>query len=128
MHLCLQSLRKRWDKAYHLYNWYCWEKERYPVPPIVVGTDDIGIFATSLYNEYCNIYSLFLYEKKMNMADVIRFIEYLDENSRYIDLSLIVSLIHITIIIKKSPYLYKFITSCSKVSLFPIALLRILLR
>ena len=46
----------------------------------------------------------------------------------YIDLSLIVSLIHITIIIKKSPYLYKFITSCSKVSLFPIALLRILLR
>ena len=93
-----------------------------------MGTDDIGIFATSLYNEYCNIYSLFLYEKKMNMADVIRFIEYLDENSRYIDLSLIVTLIHITIIIKKSPYLYKFITSCSKVSLFPIALLRILLR
>ena len=46
----------------------------------------------------------------------------------YIDLNLIVSLIHITIIIKKSPYLYKFITSCSKVSLFPIALLRILLR
>lgn len=43
----------------------------------------------------------------------------------YIDLNLIVSLIHITIIIKKSPYLYKFITSCSKVSLFPIALLRI---
>ena len=36
----------------------------------------------------------------MNIADVIRFIEYLDENSRYIDLSLIVSLIHITIIIK----------------------------
>ena len=64
----------------------------------------------------------------MNIADVIRFIEYLDENSRYIDLSLIVSLIHITIITKKSPYLYKFITSCSKVSLFPIALLRILLR
>lgn len=46
----------------------------------------------------------------------------------YIDLNLIVSLIHITIIIKKSPYLYKFITSYSKVSLFPIALLRILLR
>ena len=64
----------------------------------------------------------------MNIADVIRFIEYLDENSRYIDLNLIVSLIHITIITKKSPYLYKFITSCSKVSLFPIALLRILLR
>ena len=64
----------------------------------------------------------------MNIADVIRFVEYLDENSRYIDLNLIVSLIHITIIIKKSPYLYKFITSCSKVSLFPIALLRILLR
>ena len=39
----------------------------------------------------------------MNIADVIRFIEYLDENSRYIDLSLIVSLIHITIIIKSPP-------------------------
>jgi len=69
-------------KTYHLYNWYRWGKEGYPIPPIVVGTDDTGIFATSIYNEYCNIYSLFLYEKKMNATDVIRFIECLDENSR----------------------------------------------
>ena len=45
MHLC-QSFRKRRDKAFHLYNWYCWEKEGYPVPPNVVGTDDTDIFAT----------------------------------------------------------------------------------
>lgn len=69
-------------ETYHLYNWYRWGKEGHPVPPIVVGTDDTGIFATNIYNEYCNIYSLFLYEKKMNVTDVLRFIEYLDENSR----------------------------------------------
>lgn len=43
-------------ETYHLYNWYKWRKEGHAIPPIVVGTDDAGIFATNIYNEYCNIY------------------------------------------------------------------------
>ena len=54
----------------------------------------------------------------MNIADVIRFIEYLDENSRYIDLSLIVSLIHITIIIKSPPISISSSLPVQKVSCF----------
>ena len=32
--------------TYYLYNWYKWKKEGKALPPIVVGTDDTGIFAT----------------------------------------------------------------------------------
>lgn len=59
----MPKLSKRRDKAFHLYNWYCWEKEGYPVPPNVVGTDDTDIFATNIYNEYCNIFLSFCIKK-----------------------------------------------------------------
>lgn len=68
--------------TYHLYNWWKWSKEGHPVPPIVIGTDDVGIFATNIYNEYCNIYCLLFYGKKMGAVDIVRFIEELDYNSR----------------------------------------------
>ena len=48
--------------TYHLVNWIRWEKEGKPIPPIVLGTDDAGIFATNIYNEYCHIYTLLVYE------------------------------------------------------------------
>lgn len=68
--------------TYHLYTWYKWKKEGLPLPPIVVGSDDTGVFATNIYNEYCNIYCQFLYEKKMNPEEIMSFIRELDENSR----------------------------------------------
>lgn len=68
--------------TYHLYNWWRWKSEGHPVPPIVVGTDDTGIFATNIYNEYCNIYCQLLYGKKMNSTEIMRFIEELDYNAR----------------------------------------------
>ena len=69
--------------TYHLYNWYLWKKERKPLPPIVVGTDDIGIFATNIYNEFCNIYCHFLYKKNMNSDEIIDFLKELNTNARY---------------------------------------------
>lgn len=68
-------------KTYHLYNWYKWRKEGHPIPPILLGTDDAGIFATNIYNEYCNIYCQFVYTKKMDLNDVIHFIREIDYNS-----------------------------------------------
>jgi len=68
--------------TYHLYNWWKWGKEGHPIPPIVVGTDDAGIFATNIYNEYCNIFSLLKYQKHMNTDDIMALIRQIDENSR----------------------------------------------
>ena len=68
--------------TYHLHSWYKWKKEGLPLPPIVIGSDDAGIFATNIYNEYCNIYCQFLYEKKMNPEEIMTFVRELDENSR----------------------------------------------
>lgn len=68
--------------TYHLYNWWKWGKEGHAIPPIVVGTDDAGIFATNIYNEYCNIFSLLKYQKHMNTDDIMALIRQIDENSR----------------------------------------------
>ena len=68
--------------TYHLYNWWKWGKEGFSIPPIVVGTDDAGIFATNIYNEYCNIFCMLKYHKNMNSNDIITFIRQLDESSR----------------------------------------------
>ena len=68
--------------TYHLYNWLEWRKQGKFVPPIVVGTDDAGIFATNIYNEYCNIYCQFVYAKRMSTKEAIAYIEELHHNSR----------------------------------------------
>lgn len=69
--------------TYHLYNWYLWKEQGYPLPPIVVGTDDVGIFATNIYNEYCNIYCQFLYTKNRNSDEILRFLREIDYNARH---------------------------------------------
>lgn len=69
--------------TYHLYNWYKWKKERKALPPIVVGTDDTGIFATNIYNEYCNIYCQFLYYKGENTNDIMNFLRELNINASH---------------------------------------------
>ena len=69
--------------TYHLFNWYLWKKQGYPLPPIVVGTDDTGIFATNIYNEYCNIYCQFLYEKDLNSNEIMAFLKELNANARH---------------------------------------------
>jgi adenosine deaminase len=67
--------------SYHLYNWYTWYKQGVAMPPIVVGTDDAGVFATNIYNEYCNIYCMLKYDKHLSDSDIMDFISHLDHNA-----------------------------------------------
>lgn len=68
--------------TYHLLNWLSWKKEGKPIPPIVLGTDDVGIFATNIYNEYCNLYCQLLYKKQWNSNEIMEVIKELDYNAK----------------------------------------------
>ena len=67
--------------SYQLFNWYKWKTEDESIPPIVLGTDDPGIFATNIYNEYAMVYCYLVYEKKQSRDDVIKFLEDICRNS-----------------------------------------------
>lgn len=68
--------------TYHLFNWAKWHDEGKSIPPIVVGSDDTGIFATNIYNEYANIYCMLLNTHHMPHSKVMSIIKRLDEDSR----------------------------------------------
>jgi len=66
---------------YHLWNWKKWEDEGYCIPPIVMGTDDAGIFATNIYNEYANVYCHLVHECKMSHNKAIDILLKMDKNA-----------------------------------------------
>ena len=68
--------------TYHLYNWYKWSKEGEKIPAIVVGTDDAGIFATNIYNEYCHIYCMLVFDKGLSPFEAMDYIERLVHNAK----------------------------------------------
>lgn len=68
--------------TYHLWNWLKWEKEGKAIPPIVVGTDDTGIFATNIYNEYANIYCNLITSNNVSHNEAMSIIENLDKNGK----------------------------------------------
>ncbi len=68
--------------TYHLWNWIKWENEGNPIPPIVVGTDDPGIFATNIYNEYSNIYCKLVYIHHVSRNQAMNVIEKLEKNAQ----------------------------------------------
>lgn len=68
--------------TYHLYNWIKWKNEGLPIPPIVVGTDDTGIFATNIYNEYANIYCNLTHHHHMAHDKVMSLIREFDNNAK----------------------------------------------
>lgn len=43
-------------KEHHVSKWLDRNKVEFQLPPIVIGTDDPGIFMTNIYNEYAHIY------------------------------------------------------------------------
>jgi len=67
--------------TYHLANWIRWRQDGHDIPPIIIGTDDAGIFATNIYNEYANIYSLLKFGKRISEVDVITELTELNNNS-----------------------------------------------
>lgn len=69
--------------TYHLVNWIRWEKEGKPIPPIVLGTDDAGIFATNIYNEYCHIYTLLVYEYDFCINEAFKIIRKINRDANY---------------------------------------------
>lgn len=68
-------------KTYHLKNWVDWRQRGLSIPPIVVGSDDTGIFATNIYNEYANIYCCLLYHHNMSHLQIMDVIKRLNEDS-----------------------------------------------
>lgn len=68
--------------TYQLYNWYNWSKEGEKIPAIVVGTDDAGIFATNIYNEYCHIYCMLVFDKGLSPYEAMDYIERLVHNAK----------------------------------------------
>ena len=69
-------------KSYQLFNWYKWKLDGNPIPPIVLGTDDPGIFQTNIYNEYAMVYCYLVYEKGLTRSDVIKFMQDIHDASR----------------------------------------------
>lgn len=69
--------------TYHLVNWIRWEKEGKPIPPIVLGTDDAGIFATNIYNEYCHIYTLLVYEYDFCINEAFEIIRKINRDANF---------------------------------------------
>ncbi|MBF1627162.1 MAG: hypothetical protein HXO47_08485 [Prevotella sp.] len=67
--------------TYHLLNWIKWQKEGKPIPPIVLGTDDAGIFATNIYNEYCHVFTLLVYECSYCISDAFNVIEKINRDA-----------------------------------------------
>ncbi|MBE9603136.1 hypothetical protein [Pedobacter sp. MC2016-24] len=68
--------------TYHFFRWIQWEREGYPIPKIVLGSDDTGIFATNIYNEYANIYGHLNEQKHCTEADRDQIMDKLYKNSQ----------------------------------------------
>ena len=68
--------------TYHLWNWIKWEKDGHSIPSIVVGSDDTGIFATNIYNEYANIYCKLVHIHGMSRSQAMDVIYKLDRNAQ----------------------------------------------
>ena len=70
-------------KAYHLWNWLKWHAiDKEQIPPIVIGTDDTGIFATNIFNEYANIYKHLTGAGKASVSSALETIQMLEDNSK----------------------------------------------
>ncbi|MGL5275946.1 hypothetical protein [Myroides sp.] len=66
--------------TYHLWNWIKWKKEGVGVPPIIIGSDDTGIFATNIYNEYANVYLMLVQYYNLSHTEAMKVLEEFKQN------------------------------------------------
>jgi hypothetical protein len=67
--------------SYHFYNWIKWQSEN-EIPKLVVGTDDTGIFATNIFNEYANIWNYLVRSRELDEKEVENIVETLIQNGQ----------------------------------------------
>ena len=71
-------------KDHHIFRWLGIRKEdRYniPMPSVVVGTDDTGIFSTHIHNEYCHIWNQMIHKYECSASEAQQHIRELLLNS-----------------------------------------------
>ncbi|WP_159476513.1 hypothetical protein [Chryseobacterium sp. 18068] len=67
--------------TYHLKNWIKWSMEGHKIPPIVLGSDDTGIFATNIYNEYANVFCALMTEEFLGLDEGMDVLKNINKNS-----------------------------------------------
>lgn len=67
--------------TYHLKNWVKWSMDGHKIPPIVLGTDDTGIFATNIYNEYANVFCTLMTEEFLGLDEGMDVLKNINKNS-----------------------------------------------
>lgn len=67
--------------THQIFNWYKWYGSGEPLPPVVLGSDDPGVFATNIRNEYALLYCQLVYGMKWTRSDAMSLIKRLHENA-----------------------------------------------
>lgn len=67
--------------AYHIWNWYKWTTEGKSIPPVVLGTDDCGIFSTNIFNEYAHLFCNLVFQHKKPRIEALKVIRQICDNS-----------------------------------------------
>ena len=68
---------------HHIWRWLGvknGEVRKTVAPPIVLGTDDTGIFSTNIYNEYCHVYHHLVHTHKLEYGVAAKVIQGIVEN------------------------------------------------
>lgn len=75
-------------KEHHIWRWLGLEKGKEGkegkavAPPVVLGTDDTGIFSTNIYNEYCHIYHHLVHSHQQEYGRAADVIQRIVENGK----------------------------------------------
>jgi len=72
---------KNYD-VYHIWNWLNWSKAGLAIPPILLGTDDCGIFSTNIYNEYAHLFCNLVYSHHLSRQEAIEVVRKIDTASK----------------------------------------------
>lgn len=59
-------------ESYHLKTWLKWKQEGKPIPTIVLGSDETGVFPTNIAIEYANIYDMLNNDKVTNASEIVK--------------------------------------------------------